>query len=341
MTHLKNCLPLIKDLGREYRNMERRFMQYRVFLTAVELNLFGLLTAPQSALQLSERAGTHAGLTQKLLDVLAAMGFLVKTHEGYCNTEETTAFLTDGGAYFSAVSVDYLKGNYELFDELTDRVTQGPKTVEKKKHTFKPETIRMMANTCLLGRLQEIVSIVAGLPRFNETRCLLDIGGAHGLFSIALCQENQQLSAVVFDQPGVTDITSEYIIAHRMQNRICTINGDHGVDSFGDGFDIVFESFTFFGNKTRLADYFARIHHALAPGGLLVSVRSVLDDNRQGPLSPLLWDLKNALNDGEPMYYTASEIFSILEEVGFSAVQFVDDSQRAKRDYRIVVARKK
>jgi predicted O-methyltransferase YrrM len=315
-------------------------VHYRVFLTAVELNLFGLLTAPQSARQLSERAGTHALLTQKLLDVLVAMDFVVKTHEGYCNTEETTAFLTDGGAYFSAGSVDYLKGNYELFDALTDRITQGPKKVEKKKHTYKPETIRMMANTCLLGRLQEIIGIVTGLPRFNEARRLLDIGGAHGLFAIALCQEHPQLSAVVFDQPGVTDITSEYIIAHRMQNRICTITGDHGVDRFGDGFDLVFESFTFFGNKARLADYFARIHHALAPGGLLVSVRSVLEDDRQGPASALLWDLKNALNGGEEIYHTRSELFSILGEVGFSGIHFAGDQQRSPGDYQIIAAGK-
>lgn len=341
MTHLKNMIPPMKDLGRKYRHMERGFMEYRVFLTAVELKLFGRLTSPVSAAELSRHAGTHAGLTQKLLDVLVALGFVVKIPGGYCNTEETTAFLADGGAYFSAGSVDYLQGNYCMFTELTDRITQGPKTVEKEKHTYKPETIRMMANTCLLGELQEIVGIVAALPGFDEARRLLDIGGAHGLFAIALCQENPNLSAVVFDQPGVTDVTSEYIAAYGMNNRITTVTGDHGVDGFGEGFDLVFESFTFFGNKTRLADYFTRIHGALAPGGLLVSVRSVLDDNRQGPVSALLWDLKNALNGGEEMYHTATEVFSILGEVGFSGIQFADDSKQSSRDYPVIAARKK
>ena len=340
MNHLKDQHPLMKDLGREYRLMERRFMEYRVFLSAVELKLFDQLRKPISAAKLAERAGTHAGLTQKLLDVLTASGFVVSTADGYCNTAETTAFLTEGGAYFSAVSVDYLKGNYERFAGLTDQIIQGPQMVKKKKYTFKPDTIRMMANTCLLGRLQEIVGSVAALPGFDTSRRLLDIGGAHGLFAIALCQENPHLSAVVFDQPGVTDMASEYIITYDMQKRISTVNGDHGVDRFGDGFDLVFESFTFFGNKTRLADYFARIHHALAPGGLLVSVRSVLDDNRQGPVAALLWDLKNAMTGGEEMYHTTSELFSILGEVGFSGIHFAGDPQRSSGDYQIIAAEK-
>ncbi len=41
-----------------------------------------------------------------------------------------------------------------------------------------------MANTCLLGRLQEIVGIVTALPGFETARRMMDIGGAHGLFAI-------------------------------------------------------------------------------------------------------------------------------------------------------------
>lgn len=335
MRQLKEHLPLVKDPGQESCFTTRRFMQYRVFLTAVELNLFDLLTTPQPTAMLANLAGTHIGMTQKLLDALETLGFVIKTHEGYCNTEETTALFTGGGDYFSSVSLDYLMGNDQPFTDLNDRIPNCPKLVEKKEHTYKPEMIHKMANTSVLTRLQEIVSIVAALPGFKNARRLLDIGGARGLFAIGLCQEHPHLSAVVFDQPGATDTTAEYIAAYSMQNRITTTVGNHGVDRFGHGFDIVFESFVAFGNQTQLVNYFTRIHDALAPGGLLVSLRSRLDHNRQGTVAEMLWDLEDAVDGHQAKVHTASELYSILGEVGLSAVQW-----RTTKNYQIVATQK-
>ncbi|GAB6145657.1 methyltransferase [Desulfocicer niacini] len=340
MTKLKDTPPGMTDLGRKYRRMEQGFKEYRVFLTAVELGLFDRLMTQISAEDLAEQAGIHAGMTGKLLDVLTALGFIVKTAAGYCNTKETTAFLTREGAFFSSGSVSYLKENSRKFSGLTDRLTLGPEQKRKKSHTYKPDTIRTMANTCLLGRLQEIVGIVTALPGFETARRMMDIGGAHGLFAIAMCQENPRLSAVVFDQPPVTDITNEYIAAYHMQDRVTTMAGDHGTDRFSAGFDLIFESFTFFGDKPKLAGYFARIHDALNRGGLLISVRSVLEDNRQGPLPALLWALSGAMESEEEKHHTRSALFSILEETGFSGMQLVGDSPSLAGDYQIITARK-
>ncbi|WP_419655727.1 O-methyltransferase, family II [Desulfosarcina variabilis str. Montpellier] len=335
MRQLKEQLPLMKNPVQESRLTNRRFMKYRVFLTAIELKLFDRLTTPQSAALLAKRAGTHAGMTQKLLDVLETLGFVVKTNKGYCNTEETTAFFTAVDDYFPSGSLDYLRGNAQLSSGATDRIINSPKLVEKKARTYKPEMTHTMANSRLVGRLQEMVNLVTALPGFDNARRLLDIGGAHGLFAIAMCKENPRLSAVVFDQPGMTDVTAKYIAAYGMPNRITTAVGQQGVDRFAHGFDIVFESFISFGNKTHLVNYFTRIHDALAPGGLLVSVRSMLDHKRQGPVAALLWDMKNAVNGSEEMCHTASELFSILGEVGFSPVQW-----RTTKKYQIMATKK-
>ncbi len=340
MTKLKDTPPQMTDLGRKYWRLEQGFKEYRVFLTAVELGLFDRLNEPVSAGYLAEQMEIHAGMTGKLLDVLTASGFVVKTAAGYCNTKETTAFLTRGGAFFSTGSIAYLKQNYRRFSGLTQRLTKGPEPKEKKPHTYKPETIRAMAKTCLLGRLQEIVGIIADLPGFETARRMMDIGGAHGLFAIAMCQENPGLSAVVFDQPCVTEITTEYIAAHHMQGRVTTMAGDHGTDRFGRGFDLIFESFTFFGDTPKLAGYFGRIHDALNPGGLLVSVRSVLEDNRQGPLPTLLWALGGAMAGEEEKHHTRSALFTILKEAGFSGMQRIGKSPSPEGDYQMITARK-
>ena len=340
MTHLKDMPPPMADLGQRYRRMGQRVREYQVFSAAVELGLFDYLVTPCSPKQLAKLAGTHAGLTEKLLNVLCALGFLVKTGPEYCNTRETTAFLTRDGMVFSDGSFAWIEENNRKFSGLADYLTRGPEPREKKSYTYKPATIRTMAQTCLLGRLQEIVGTVTSLPGFDRARRMMDLGGAHGLFAVAMCQENPDLSAVVFDQPSVTPVTAEYIAAHNMQDRMTTMEGDHTADAFGRGFDLIFESFTFFGSKAGLTDYFTRIREALAPGGLVVSVRSVLDDDRQGPLPQLLWDLADALDGGEDNHHTRAELFDVLEEAGFTEMQLAEPSQPAAGDYRMITARK-
>lgn len=328
----------MRNLGNDYRRMEQSFKEYSVFLTAVELGLFDLLTKPLLAGQLAEKAGTHPRLTKKLLDLLVAFGYIVKTDEVYSNTQEATAFFTKFGDYYSKTAFDYLQNVFHRFAGLTERLKVGPITEDKRKNIFEPEAIRTMANVCLLGRLQEIVSIVADLPWFSNACCMMDIGGAHGLFSIAMCQENPNLSAVVFDQPSVAEVTAEYITIYNMQDRVSTLTGDHGADPFGKDYDFIFESFTFWGNKTKMTDYFSRIYEALVPGGRLVSVRSLLDNDRKAPMSTLLRDLEYALSDETQSYLTQREFSLILEEAGFSEIQFIGDSQELSWESQVVTA---
>ena len=73
MTHLKDVPPAMADLGRRYRRMGQRVREYQVFFATMELELFDYLVTPCSPGQLAELAGTHAGLTEKLLNVLCAL----------------------------------------------------------------------------------------------------------------------------------------------------------------------------------------------------------------------------------------------------------------------------
>ncbi len=58
------------------------------------------------------------------------------------------------------------------------------------------------------------------------SRSLLDVAGAHGEFSMALCRRHPELSATVVDLPGSARIGREIVAAAGMSDRVHHLEGD-------------------------------------------------------------------------------------------------------------------
>ena len=58
-----------------------------------------------------------------------------------------------------------------------------------------------MAANALTGRLQDVTKAVSSLPEFSAFRSMIDLGGGHGLYAMALARLNPELHAIVFDLP--------------------------------------------------------------------------------------------------------------------------------------------
>jgi hypothetical protein len=99
---------------------------------------------------------------------------------------------------------------------------------------------------------------------------MLDIGGGHGLYAIALCQENPDLQACVFDLPHVVPLTREYIGRYGMDGRVSARGGDILIDDPGRGYDLIIVSHLLYKFRDRLVDVLGKVTESLAPGGLLV-----------------------------------------------------------------------
>lgn len=145
--------------------------------------------------------------------------------------------------------------------------------------------------------------ILANVPVPTTARQLLDIGGSHGLHSVAFCERYAQLSATVFDFEDSLTGTPELLARHGLGERIILRAGDAIVDDFGpasDGgdFDIVL-LLSVLHNQTepQARSLIARAAAALKPGGLLV-IHEYFHD---------------AVN---PTQYTSSFLLTLLVEAG-------------------------
>jgi 2-polyprenyl-3-methyl-5-hydroxy-6-metoxy-1,4-benzoquinol methylase len=104
---------------------------------------------------------------------------------------------------------------------------------------------------------------------------MLDIGGSHGYYSVALCRKHRGLRSVILDLPQAVEHAAPLLAAEGMGNRVVHRAGDALTDELGtDAYDLVLVA--------QLVHHFSdaenrglatRVARALRPGG----VYAVLD----------------------------------------------------------------
>lgn len=81
------------------------------------------------------------------------------------------------------------------------------------------------------------------VPISKEALCLLDIGGAHGLHSVALCRKYPSLVATIFDLPGAVKQAAPLLAKHNMGSRVMHQEGNILLDSLPlERYDLVLMS---------------------------------------------------------------------------------------------------
>jgi len=136
-----------------------------------------------------------------------------------------------------------------------------------------------------IARGGQVQALLGAVDLAGRSR-LLDIGGAHGDYSVALCRAHSGLHAVVLDQPASVAATTAFVGQAGLWDRVAVRAGDYRVDLGAGGFDVVLLSNVLRGETQEQAvGLLGRIHEAMTPGGLLVVQDLFLDEpGGQGPL---------------------------------------------------------
>jgi len=169
----------------------------------------------------------------------------------------------------------------ELFNILGDIETavKSGKTEDfhspDKTHEFWKYYIRGLA-TFARSAGREIVRKVS---LNKEPKRLLDIGGGHGMYSVAFCRKYASMQAVVLDLPGAVEQGKNIVREKGFEDRVRFRQGDLKVTEWGKGYDLVLLFniiHTVFPEEAPRI--LARAHQSLNPGGTVV----ILDSEHTG-----------------------------------------------------------
>jgi SAM-dependent methyltransferase len=243
------------------------FTVSRTLEAAVELDVFALfLEGPRTARQLAEAQGWDERGIETLLAALNSFGLLKRRDGVFELTKEARKFFTGGPDDNKAgVRLGAMLGR--KMENLADAIRTG----ERPDFHESLDDEEWAAYLEGLAGLAPMTAkeVVRKLKLKDEAR-LLDVGGGHARFSIALCEAREGLKAEILDLPGAGPVGRKIIAESRVADRVEFREGDLRTTPWGEGYDLVL-LFNILHNleESVAAESVQKAFDALAPGGRL------------------------------------------------------------------------
>jgi SAM-dependent methyltransferase len=299
--------------------------------------LAALAEGPREPVELAEHLGLRPLATRRVLDVVASLGHLKLRADGrYEMTKRARPWLDPASETYLG---DFLADTYHYWDwyaGLEDLVRDGRHVELHGKAPDDPYWDSYIRGQYQLARLSS-AEVAKTIPLPRGAHSILDVAGAHGEYSMALCRRHEGLRATVVDLPGSARVGREIVAAAGMEDRVRHLVGDMfevDYDGHYDGalcFNIVHHL-----SPEQARALFARIRSVLRPGAPLC----VLDlyDRPEGQRASLasILGLFFHLTSGADTY-SVEEVSRWMEESGYGKVSA--KSLRNLPDLRLLIAK--
>jgi cyclopropane fatty-acyl-phospholipid synthase-like methyltransferase len=166
------------------------------------------------------------------------------------------------------------------------------------------------------------VSELVKLEQDRETR-ILDISASHGVYGIALAQKNPRARLVALDWAPVLEVSKENARNAGLADRFSTIAGSAFTTDLGSNYDVILvPNFLHHFNRSECVEFLRKTHGALRPGGRVVIVEFVPNEDRVTPPAAAGFSLVMLGSTPEGGAYTYAEYDSMLREAGFASSEF-------------------
>lgn len=296
-----------------------------------------LAEGPREPTELAEHLGLQPTGTLRVLDVIATLGHVRQLPDGrYEMTKSGRTWLDPRSDTYLG---DFLADTYEYWDwyaGLEDLVREGRHVELHEKAPDDPYWQSYIRGQYQLARLSS-AEVAKSIPLAKGAHSILDVAGAHGEYSMALCRRHEGLRATIVDLPGSARVGEEIVAEAGMRDRVRHLVGDMfevDYDGHYDGalcFNIIHHL-----SPEQIQALFHRIRAVLRPGAPLC----VLDlyDRPGGNRATLasILGLFFHLTSGADTY-TVDEVSRWMRECGYGGATV--KSFRTQPDLRLVVAK--
>lgn len=240
----------------------------RALMAATRHGLFeALRDGPLSADEVAARASTSPVPTRNLLDFQVALGYLRHDGTRYELTPGAQKWLLAGSPHSLRDALLFKYHEWSMVERLDEHLETG--TVVMERHRLGDEGWRLYQRGMQdLSRLSA-GELAARIPVPRNATAMLDIGGAHGLVSVAFCRRYPALKATVLDLPEAVTHSAPLLAGHGLGDRVVHLAADALADDLGEGrYDLVLAAnFLHLFTWDENVELARRIARALKPGG--------------------------------------------------------------------------
>jgi predicted O-methyltransferase YrrM len=247
----------------------------RSVMVGVKLGVFEALAGePLPAAEVAVRCGTDPYATEKLLGALSGAGYLDAGRETSGQTfmlaplarrwllEESARSLRD------AILYQFVDATY--IERIEDYVRTGqPLRIHEQ---MRAEQWELYQRGMRSGANLAAPELALRIPVPKGAREMLDIGGAHGYYSVALCRKHPTLRSTILDLPKAIAHAAPILAREGMGDRVVHRAGNALAEDLGEAvYDLVLIAnlVHHFDDATN-RELVRRVARALHPGGVLV-----------------------------------------------------------------------
>ena len=302
------------------------FRRSKAMFAGVDLGLFDALAErPRTLPEIAKKLSLSEDGAERLLDALVGIGFLRREGDAYVNAEVANRYLTSTSPDRMTGYLKYSNGpGWKLWTDLEGAVREGSHRWKAVygwdgpifSHFFKDEEAKreFLMGMHGFGRISSpAVAAAVDLSPFTK---LVDLGGATGHFVMAACERYGHLRGVVFDLPEATGLAREMVRESPAADRIEIVGGDFFVDDLAQGDVYALGRIVHDWSVPKIEKLLSRIFDALPPGGAILIVEKVLDDDKSGPPWAQMQNL-NMLVCTEGKERNFAEYDALLRAAGF------------------------
>jgi ubiquinone/menaquinone biosynthesis C-methylase UbiE len=232
-----------------------------------------------------------------LCDHLTVQGFLTKQGSNYALAPDAQVFLDrNSPACVADAATGFFASRETIssFDSLTEAVRKGG-TAKSAEGTMGPEdpvwvdfAVSMInMQTPSAHGIAKILNAEAGQPWK-----VLDVASGHGLFGIVIASKNPNAEIYSQDWAPVLAVAQKNADAAGVSSRFRKIPGSAFEVDLGSGYDLILlTNFLQLLDPRSIETILKKVHAALKPGGRVVTLGFIPNDDRVSPPIPAAFSL--------------------------------------------------
>jgi len=321
--------------------MASGFRQAQILLTCFDLGLFEALAGrPATAAEVATTVDADARGVELLLNAAAALGLLEKREGRFANAALAQACLAPGAPGTMAHSLRLQRAFYRRWGRLAEAVRTGQRSEADRRDEQANDWVQSFVYG-LYDMARPVAPFVAEALDLSTDRPLrvIDVGGCHAAYSLALARRHPLLTATVFELPAVVPFAREIISQAGLADRVSVQAGDFQQEGLGHGYDVALVFGVLNGEPPDGRPALIRkVYDCLDPGGRIVLRDLVLDPNRAGPPEAAIFALQMLLATEAGGLDTSDDWARWLVEAGFEHIHTID--LRAPAGTTLTVAQK-
>lgn len=311
----------VLQLRRQVSELARGYRTAQVLLTCVELDVFEAIAAGATTeAGIAAATGCNMRGMALLLNTAAGIGLLEKRAGRFANSELASTCLTRGGAGYMAGSLRLERAFYRRWERLAEAVRTGQRPAEDHRDEQTGDWARNFVYGLydMARPLTPVIAEALALPNDRPLR-VIDVGGCHAAYSLALARRYPLVTATVFELPAVVPFAREIIAQAGLADRVSVQEGNFQREGLGAGYDVALVFGVLNGEPPAGRPALIRkVYDCLNPGGRIVLRDFVLDDDRAGPPEAVIFALQMLLATESGGLDTRSDWAQWLTAAGFA-----------------------